>query len=148
MSLLWHDPVVTRVSENVPFPAAAGQTLSGKPWNFGGNGVLLGAFSLLAQSELGVWMRLLDDAKIPFSVLLIAPDWAARRNDAILTFPPSQRDRVILVTDVGNKWSTLINADSLDRAFAAFVEKGTAQPLMVGAPTEDAWDRFQAACKI
>ena len=132
----------------MPFPATVGVTLLGIPWNLGGDGIVVGAFSLLAQAQLGVWMRLLDEAGLPISVLLVAEELTdSLARDAELTFPPSQRSRVVLVKDTGRRWSQTVDVPSLDLAFAAVIVKGVAQPLMIGSPTEEAWDRFMAAAR-
>ncbi len=53
--------------------------------------------------------------------------------------PPSQHGRIVVVPAI--EWL----GDHPDRVRAMVVQGRTARILMVGPPTEDAWDEFQAA---
>ncbi len=119
-------------------------TLSGSQWSPGGAETYIGAFELAALSEIGVWTKLLHSAGIPSHVLIFANDPGPKIQRSLQTsFPPSRLQDIILVDDSGEQWRNFIQPDRPERAFAMHVRDGMAEPLMVGPPTEEAWDLFQ-----
>ena len=49
------------------------------------------------------------------------------------------------IAKASSDWTRTIQPDRPGRSFAAFQKGGVLNPLMIGLPTEDAWDRFQSA---
>ncbi|RYG36590.1 hypothetical protein EON81_09250 [bacterium] len=96
------------------------------------DGFYLGGFSPLAQSELGVWRRLMGSDGARYSLLLFGPGW-----DSVL--PASLLD---LRYEGASEplWLGRILPDRPERSFCVVVKEGQAKILVVGPPTEDVWE--------
>ena len=132
--MLWREPYRPRVEIDIVVPELTGNA-----------SVILGAFDLRAQRELGVWQRLLHEADLTkeYRLLLISsPDAPISRGDAESAFPPSLHSRVDLVADRGRAWRSLVAPDCPERAFAAILAGRLARVLVVGSPTEEVWESF------
>ena len=107
-------------------------------------GAMLGAFGPLAFAEIGVWRRLLEEAypERPVPTVLVRPAWTVRERRKVAdATPPGHHAQMLLADDPDGAWSEV----DLGRAFGAVVRGGVAAVLMVGLPTEEAWDLFQEA---
>lgn len=132
--MLWRESYRPRVFEGQALPDGVG------------DGILIGAFDLLAQREIGIWLRLIAEAfpALRPDVLLISPTWSAKqRKVAAATFPPSLLGSLRFLEDPEEQWRAAIQPDRPERSFAAIVREGVADLLMVGVPTEEAWDDFR-----
>jgi hypothetical protein len=135
----------TKVGTSVDIPPLVGSHLDGSPFVSDGVVVLLGAFSLKAIGEVSLWRKLLESRDTPFLIGLFRTGWADRQIEEVeACFPPSLHGQVILALDEADSWSTLVEVDKSSRAFAAVISGDRADVLMVGPPTEEAWDLFQA----
>lgn len=145
--MLWKPAYETRVLRSVPLPRLVGRTLDSQDGAGPVEGVMLGAFGPFASAELGVWRRLLNDAfpARPIPTVLVRALWSERERRTIATAtPPKDQAWTLLANDPENAWSALVAPDRAERAFAAVVRDGMAELLMVGMPTEEAWDEFVA----
>lgn len=145
--MLWKPTYETRVLRNVTLPRLEGRTLDGQDGAAPVEGVMLGAFGPFASAELGVWRRLLQEAapdrRVP--TVLVRAAWSERERRTLATAtPPSQQPWSLLANDPEGAWSAAVGPDRAERAFAAVIRGSVAALLMVGLPTEDAWDEFQA----
>jgi len=132
--VLWRTPYKPRVLERSSVP--------GLP-----DGICLGIFDARAQSELGIWLRLFESAGIDRSTHIVAVGLKDRRKvETVL--PPSRHGQLLLLADEEKTISNLINPDRPERSFAAIVRHGFAPLLVVGAPTEEVWERFEAEARI
>jgi hypothetical protein len=146
--MLWKPTYETRILESVDLPRLVGRTLDGQDGAGPVEGPMLGAFGPFASAELGVWRRLLQEAfptrLVP--TILVRTEWTERERRTIATAtPPGQHPWTLLANDPEGLWSKAVGPDRAERAFGAIVRGGVAELLMVGLPTEEAWDRFREA---
>jgi hypothetical protein len=145
--MLWKPTYETRVLTDVAFPRLVGLTLDSQDGAAPVEGAMLGAFGPFASAELGVWRRLLNEAFPERAVptVLVRTAWSERERRTIATATaPKEKAWTLLANDPQNAWSQLVAPDRAERAFAAVVRGGVAKLLMVGLPTEEAWDQFLA----
>lgn len=103
----------------------------------------VGGFGALALPELHVWRILVLSAGFaaPYR-LLVAKGWSQSEITAIRdSVPPSQHGEVILVSDTSNHW---IKELGLNQIFAYHRQSSL---LMLGPPTEEAWERMENALR-
>lgn len=106
-----------------------------------GEGLLLGAFDVRAQSEIGVWTRLFDEAGLDYRIRLFRDEWTEKERRTVdAVFPPSVRARIELATERG--WAETVAPDRPERTFAALIQEGRAKMLVIGPPTEEVWEEF------
>lgn len=144
--MLWKPTYETRVLHDVALPRLEGRTLDGQDGAAPVEGAMTGAFGPFAGAELGIWRRLVEEAfparKVP--TVLVRAEWTERERRTIATATaPSLHPWTLLANDPTGAWSAAIGPDRAERAFGAVVRGGTASLLMVGLPTEDAWDLFR-----
>lgn len=104
--------------------------------------VLIGVFDLRGLGEGELWRRLMASEfgdSAPVFTALIASIAIGEAESAV---PKSRHASTLLIDDPDGKWQSIAEPDRPERSFAAVVRGGLARPLMVGAPTEDAWDTF------
>ena len=143
--MVWRPPYVTRELAPQPIPELSGKSLSGNDLHLGSVDVLLGAFDLRAQVELGVWHRLaagIVPSIAPWTVYFFDSPSRKQSEDLRAMTPPSLWAFTFISTS-GAAWRRLIKPDRPERSFGALIKNGIANPMMVGTPTETALDRFQ-----
>lgn len=143
--MLWKPTYETRILADIPLVRLVGRTLDSQDGAAPVEGAMLGAFGPFASAELGVWRRLLHDAYPERAVptVLVRTAWSERERRTIATAtPPKEQPWTLLANDPDNSWSQAVSPDRAERAFAAIVKDGQAKLLMVGLPTEEAWDQF------
>jgi len=129
----------------VKTPLLEGTSLDGGLWTATGPVIIVGAFGLAAMSEIGVWTKLLDSAQFDSKFLLIARQSNSQLLKAIRTsFAPSRLADIVVAENNFDSWIQLIQPDRPERAFAAHIVNQVATTLMIGPPTEEGWDLFQA----
>lgn len=144
--MLWRTSYTTKALRGLDLPPISGISLGREAGHFPTDGVLLGAFGPLV-TELGIWRRLLADAYPDLRVptLLIQTVWPNRERRAQEQgTPPALQDLTFLVEDPLGSWREKIGDIRADQSFGAVVRQGNAGLLMVGLPTEEAWDEFRA----
>ena len=106
--------------------------------------VLIGGFDPRAQVELGVWIRLLSEAGAEARVrtLFLCEQ---RMQDGVRALTPRSRWASTFVGLPTSDWQALILPDRPERSFAGICRGNDLEPLMIGLPTEEAWDRFLAS---
>ena len=144
--MLWKPTYETRILRSVVLPRLEGKTLDGQEGAAPVEGVMLGAFGPFASNELGIWRRLLQEAfperKVP--TVLVRASWTERERRTIATgTPPALQPWTLLANDPEGSWTAAIGPDRAERAIGAVVHGGVATLLMVGLPTEEAWDTFR-----
>lgn len=145
--MLWRADYNTWEQGRSLLPAIIGRRLDGLPFDQTSYQVLIGGFDLRAQAELGVWWRLLSDhspdLKFGTVYFLGLPD--ARLIENLAAMIPKSKWADTIVAEPSPEWTTLIKPDRPERSFAGVVREGMIDPLMIGSPTEEAWDRFLAS---
>jgi hypothetical protein len=147
--MLWKQPYETKILRDLVCPVASIISLNGNPIVHSRQ-VWIAGFGFSATTDQGVWSRLFqsdfpqDDAIYKVFIL----DRKIEHGDfdiASSLYPPSQRAQCQLVEDNNNAWFNLVNPDSSERGFAAILEDDGRIPLlMIGPPTEDAWEEFSS----
>jgi hypothetical protein len=144
MNFVSRQSYITAMRREVALPAIRAVTIAGSTWAPSGPENYIGAFGLAALAEIGIWSKLLHSAGLPSRVLMI--DEEPKEGILMLlrtSFAPSRLQDVLLVKDPQRVWRGLIQPDTPERAFAMHVREGKADPLMLGLPTEEAWDMFR-----
>ena len=143
--MLWRDSYAPRVLEGVAVPQSPVVRLDGHSLALEGKAII-GAFSLKATSELGIWRRLFESAEWPSVTLLVSEKEDPRLLRAVTeTFPKSIHESVAITTDSNGEWRDLVEPDRPERAFALVGDR-----LIIGAPTEDVWGELlnlRASCE-
>ena len=113
--------------------------LDGQPLSLEGKAII-GAFSLKATSEIGIWRRLFESADWPSVTLIVSEKEDPRLLRAVTeTFPKSVHESIAITTDSNGAWRALVEPDRPERAFALVGDR-----LIIGAPTEDVWGELLA----
>jgi hypothetical protein len=130
--LLWRQTYITPVFKNVALPFCFDPDVS----------IVLVLLTLESLPEADLWRRLIK-AELPnaaFQLILNGGPTASRLQSVL---PPSQRAAVAATPDI--EWQNIVEVDQTIRALALVVCGSTAKVVMVGPPTEDAWDLFRVA---
>ena len=61
--------------------------------------------------------------------------------------PRSRWAQTVVIVDPEGLWQTLVHPEDDDHAFALIQNEERAELIMVGPPTEDAWERFLIQAK-
>ncbi len=96
-----------------------------------------------AEAELGVWRRLLDDAALGMTYWTVL--FVDLSSDQVRELVPRSRWESTVLSAPSSVWSDVIQPDAPSCSFAMACSGGVADPLMVGLPTEEAWDAFRLA---
>ncbi len=113
------------------------------------SGVFLVAFTPLAHTELGIWMRLLDDAFGPesYRICWITGGASKLERDVRAMFPPSVLKKTDFLASSVSSWTEKFEVEDQKRVIALVCVDKLATLAMIGPPTEEAWDDFQSAAK-
>jgi hypothetical protein len=143
--MLWRPAYETRELSPVECPSVIARFLSGEEFSPPDQCVLLGAFDPKAQAELGVWRRLITEAipSTPILTLFFLED--LKMEPSLRAMTPKSTWSAVALSTPSNDWIELIQPDRPERSFAGVLQDGIFQVLMVGPPTEEAWDRFLKA---
>lgn len=144
--MIWREPYATRIFEDLALPALGGESLAGEPYRFEWPHVLVAGFAPISLIEQGVWIRLFGE-RFPGAPWLatgvIAAEWSgADRVRLAESVPPSRHPSTYMLQDPAGAWAQRLEPDQAKRAFAAFVAGSEVRLLMLGPPTEEAWERF------
>ncbi len=142
--MVWRTPYETVALTQILVPFTPGTNLDGEEFSFSNEGLILGAFSLADQRDLGVWSRLVDQEfpDLSYNTLFIRSEWSVReRSNLAVSVPISRRANTVAITDVESRWQTILKPN---RAFAGIIRAGIMPLVMMGPPTEEAWDTFCA----
>lgn len=135
--MLWREPYRTRILRKVAFPSEL---------EFA---AVVGGFNLSSDVGRQVWGRLIQsdfggDAR--FGEIVLRPYWTPEeRAELEAITPPSRLFRTRLLEDPGSSWRKLVQPNSEEQAFALIQPLGL---LMVGPPTEEAWEEFAEGLRL
>lgn len=133
--MIWRASRLTQVRENVALPYT------------GPDGILVGALDLGALRDLAIWRRLIQTSlpEEKLATLLVAAAWPPKaRRTAEAAFPPSDLAGIAFVADAEGDWRSALEGETL---FVALVRANQIPLLILGAPTDEAWDRLEDAAK-
>lgn len=142
---MFRQPYVTTIVRDVALPATLLSTLDGAELR-DETQVWIGGFGVDFLGEQTVWWRLFQsdfpgDKRVVKT--FIYPAVSTRNIETILdATAPSEHSRCCLIEDPNAFWNELIVPR---RGFAAIIEAGKIPLLMIGPPTEDAWEEFSDA---
>jgi len=143
--MLWRAGYSTRELGPVDTPAVAGVTLEGVALPPELQGVFTAGFDLKAQAELGIWRRLLTEAhpNLRVSALLFLGEPGPKTLAAARSLFPRSLWADVSIVETSEAWLDVAKPDRPERSIAGIVAQGVIDPLMIGIPTEEAWDRFK-----
>jgi len=147
--MLWRESYATRVLEEPRIPALVGLNLSGETWDDDARIALAANFSLREMQQRDVWLRLFQaELEIPYALGVVQTSWLDKELEQLRAAVPRSRwPEVFAFTDSESAWKSLIEPDSPARVFALLVEQGQTDFVMIGPPTEEAWERFLIASR-
>jgi hypothetical protein len=149
--MLWKQPYETRILRDLPGPVGLILSLDGSPI-LNGPQVWVGGFGFEAISDQGVWWRLFKSDfagdKAIKKVFIFDGALSGHIQNAHALIPRSEADSCLLVEDGNEMWRKTVNPDGPTRGFAAIIVESTITLLMVGPPTEDAWEEFSNCWRV
>ena len=129
--MLWREPYRTRILREVDFPS---------DFEFA---AVVGGFSLACDVGRQVWSRLIQSdfgADARYGEVVFRPFWTSEERLELEAITPLSRlFRTRLLEDPGGAWRTLVEPDSDNQPFSLI---HPLRLLMVGPPTEEAWQEF------
>lgn len=143
--MIWRRSYTTRICQGLSLPLSQVICLDGSPADLAACDLLVAGWGLAALGEMGVWERLYRGEGAAEGLLLgLAaengrPALAAQAMDAVKA---SSHPRFAVWDDREGALRRLLEPDGPQRAFAWAPR---AQLVMVGPPTEEAWDTMKEA---
>ena len=143
--MLWRAKYSTWEPHAATMPPLEGIALDESPFKASGRFVVLGGFDLRAQAEIGVWKRLLAEAQpgVRIWTVYLLESGRASKLTMVQSMTSKSEWPTTVVAESTALWRELIQADRPERSFAGLVSGVVIDPLMIGVPTEEAWDRFR-----
>ena len=143
--MLWREPYSPRILRELACPVAQVVGLTGIPAQLSTE-VWIGGFGFLAATDQGVWWRLFQsdfrgDDRVR-RVFIIEKVGTAELETALSLVPGSEADRCLMIEDPNHFWASMVEPDCAERGFAALISEGVVVLLVVGPPTESAWEEF------
>lgn len=143
--MLWRESYATRILRDVECPVTQLVSLDGN-LHLPESCVWVGGFGFQALADQGVWWRLFqsDFPSDPQVLKVFVVDRAsgAEISTADSLVPGSESSRCLLAEDPNEFWQNLVHPDTESRGFAALIRGSQIPLLMIGPPTEDAWEEF------
>ncbi len=143
--MLWRQGYSTREMEPAVAPPVVGNLLQGPKIDGASSYVLLGGFDLSAFSELAIWRKLVEEAapsELCLTLYFLDSPTLKVHSNALAVTPVSLR-HLVGIAEHAEEWRQLIQPDRPSRSFGAILRDGVLDPLMVGVPTEESWERFR-----
>ena len=112
------------------------------------SGIVVAAFDVAALREFALWRRLVRTSlpDVALHSVLIAPSWSPRaRRTLEAVFSPSDLGEIRVIEDPEGTWASRVGRQADEATFAAVVRGGVASLVVVGGPTDAAWDQIEAA---
>jgi hypothetical protein len=143
--MIWRESYTTRilVDPNVPVLSSVG----------GGEGPAIIAASFATHSiiEQGVWWRLFQSDFRSFSsrflVFVQENDEKLDKEEIDAIVAVSDHEKIRYVEDLDQNLRRLCGTAEKTRGFAAIVTQNSVPLIMIGPPTEDAWEQFSNVLK-
>jgi hypothetical protein len=143
--MLWRQSYQTRIERDLCYPVAivvsvdCSEPIKGKQ-------VWIGGFGFNGLNEQEVWSKLFQsdfhgDVRV-HKVFIFESVGTSELESIRALVAPSEVNQCLLIEDPSRSWYSIINPDHPGRGFAAIIEGDKIPLLMVGPPTEDAWEEF------
>jgi hypothetical protein len=142
--MLWRAKFDTWEPGSCVLPGLVALSLEGERLVLSPGVILVGGFDPRAQGETGVWSRLISEGGFEQRLRTLYLG-EPRIHSAVRALTPKSKWATTFVGSSTPDWDALILPDRPERSFAGVVRVGTLDPLMIGLPTEEAWDRFSAS---
>jgi hypothetical protein len=146
--MLWRESYATRILRDVACPVVQMVNLDGSQ-EFPEVCIWIGGFGFQALADQGVWWRLFQSdfpndplVRKVFIVERVSSQETAMADSLV---PGSEASRCTLGEDANGFWKNLVQPDQENRGFAALIVGNQIPLLMVGPPTEEAWEEFSEA---
>ncbi len=109
-------------------------------------------FGFAAIADQGIWWKLFQ-SDFPGDlrtkrIFFVEQVTAEAEQLAMSLVPRSEADQVQLYDDTDHQWRNIIQPDSEQRGFAVMIDNGRISIIMVGPPTEDAWEEFSREWRL
>lgn len=135
--MLWRPGYQPRVSMGVESPPLKIHLLDGSKAE--GASILIGGFAPTSLLEQEVWRRLVESAGLAEEALQVV--FGAEASSLIPLVPRSRLARTGTCPET-RAWEALVQPDHPGRSFAL-----TGPMLVVGPPTEEVWEEFEAIAR-
>lgn len=146
--MLWLESYETRVLRGERAPPLRGESLEGLPFERPARFALLGGYGIESCAQSEIWRRLFTQrfgAAAGVVLGTIRKGWSVEERALLRAIkPPSRQSATYCFFDETEEWERLLSPDPQGRAFAALVDGPTMELMMVGPPTEDAWELFES----
>ena len=114
--------------------------------------VCIAGFGFSAVNDQNLWWKLFqsefpDDLRIR-RVFIFDVVEVEDIKSALSLVPPSEADRCFVIEDPNHVWADLVHPEKEHHSFAAIIENGIIPLMMVGPPTEDAWEEFSREWRL
>ena len=137
--MMWRQPYQTVIHRGVQKPLIRATSLLGQPFESDSYDLIVGAVSMSSFADQDVYRRLFFEAFQPERFGQIFWGCSAAEVEQII---PGSRHAHCYLAPGSHPFDEALGSLALDRAFA-WVPK--AELIMVGPPTEDAWEKMMAA---
>lgn len=108
--------------------------------------MIAGSFGTDSIVDQGVWWRLFrsdfSESESRFLCFVEESKNSIDQDEIEAIVPASDQMRVRLIQDFGQEIHKSLSPETSQRGFAAVLHRGEIPVLMVGPPTEEAWDFF------
>jgi hypothetical protein len=143
--MLWKESYRTKIIRDLKCPESQIVTLAGVPYESSIQ-VWIAGFGFECLTEQSVWWRLFEsdfagDQRVRKMFILDLVNKQVM-NEVQALVAPSEFSRISFIEDQRQVWTELIKPDTQHRGFAAIFENGQLPLVMIGPPTEDAWEEF------
>lgn len=144
--MLWRTGYQTIIRNDVVIPESRIWDLTGEVVHVAGPIAFALGFSARSLQQREVWRRLFEaELPIPFWTGVISEDNFAESTELLQAMTPKSRwSSTVVVLDPQRAWRNLIEPEDEERCFALISRGNTADVVMIGPPTEEAWERFLA----
>ena len=148
--MVWRQPYETRILRHAACPATPVMNLEGEAQQL--PEVCIASFGFSAINDQNLWWKLFqsdfpNDPKVRrvFIFDTVAVEDIKMASSFI---PPSESYRCFVIEDPYRVWADLVQPEKEHHAFAAIIENGIIPLMMVGPPTEDAWEEFSREWRL
>ena len=141
--MLWREPYTTRTVE-ADWPPLRLLNAKGEPLPVAPDFAVIGSFRARAMQQREVWRKLFEaELNLPFHLVLVGHEPGSSEAKLWLgAMPPSVASSAAFLLEESHRWQELLAPEHEDQAFAALIKDGRADLVMVGPPTEEAWETF------
>ena len=144
--MLWRQSYKTRIDQDFVCPVVESVSIAPTDYSADDRQVWIGGFAFNGLNEQAVWSRLFQSdfprGQRVHKVFIFESIGNTEIQEIHSLVAPSEAKKCLLIIDPKRGWESLVRPDHPGRGFAAIKEGEKISLLMVGPPTEDAWEEF------